>query len=86
MKKIVFSIFAFSLVVNASTFSDLRLELLSQIKTLQEEKGNLQIKLKKEKDKSKIEFIKKQIKDIETKIKSLKKELEIYEDNLPVSS
>ena len=81
MKKIIFSLLFISFSF-ASMISDVRIEILSQIQILYQQKGEIIKKLKTETDKEKILDLGKKLQNIDKQIKSLKENLKAYENNI----
>ena len=84
MKKLIISLFVISFSL-ASNMSDVRLEILSQLQVLHEQKEEILENLKTEKNKEKILRLKEKLNQIENKINSLNKELKNYENNIPTA-
>lgn len=81
MKKIIFSLLFIGFSF-ASTISDVRIEILSQIQILYQQKEEIIQKLKTETDKEKILDLRKKLQNIDKQIKSLKEDLKAYENNI----
>jgi len=81
LKKIIFSLLFISFSF-ASMISDVRIEILSQIQILYQQKGEIIKKLKTETDKEKILDLRKKLQNIDKQKKSLKENLKAYENNI----
>ncbi|HIE59834.1 MAG TPA: hypothetical protein EYH43_00620 [Persephonella sp.] len=81
MKKIIVS-FLFISFSFASTVSDVRIEILSQIQILNQQKEEIIQKLKTETNKEKILDLRKKLQNIDKQIKSLREDLRTYENNI----
>jgi len=81
LKKIIVS-FLFISFSFASTVSDVRIEILSQIQILNQQKEEIIQKLKTETNKEKILDLRKKLQNIDKQIKSLREDLRTYENNI----